>query len=60
MATESFKEKMAGLTHDDLVEECFEAVRQLRQLKQELLEERKEVEHLASTGGTRAILREGD
>ena len=46
MATKSFKEKMAGLTHDGLVEECFEAVRQLRQLKQELLEERKEVERL--------------
>ena len=46
MATKSFKEKMAGLGHDDLVEECFEAVRQLWQLKQELLEERKEVERL--------------
>ena len=46
MATKSFKEKMTGLSHDDLVEECFEAVRQLRQLKQELLEERKEVERL--------------
>ncbi len=53
MATKSFKEKMEGLSHDDLVAECFEAVRQLRLLKQELegkekeiLEERKEVKRL--------------
>ena len=44
-----------GLSHDDLVEECFEAVRQLRLLKQELegkekeiLEERKEMERLTN------------
>ena len=53
MATQMFKDMMAELSHDDMVEECFEAVIQLRQLKQqlegkeqELLEERKEVERL--------------
>ena len=46
MATESFKAKMAGMAYDDLVEECFDAARQLRQLKPELVEERKEVERL--------------
>ena len=53
MATQMFKDVMAKLSHDDMVEECFEAVVQLRQLKQqlegkeqELLEERKEVERL--------------
>ena len=35
-----------GGNGDDLVEECFDAARQLRQLKQELVEERKEVERL--------------
>ena len=53
MATQMFKDKMAELSHDDMVEECFEAVIQRRQLKQqlegkerELVEERKEVERL--------------
>ena len=53
MATQMFKDMMAELSHDDMVEECFEAVIQLRQLKQqlegkeqELLEERKDVERL--------------
>ena len=46
MATQMLKDKMAGMSHDDLVEDCFEAVRQLRLLKQEILEERKEVERL--------------
>ena len=46
MATQMFKDVMAKLSHDDMVEECFEAVVQLRQLKQELAEERKEVERL--------------
>ena len=46
MATQMFKDMMAKLSHDDMVEECFEAVVQLRQLKQELAEERKEVERL--------------
>ena len=53
MATQMFKDVMAKLSHDDMVQECFEAVVQLRQLKQqlegkeqELLEERKEVERL--------------
>ena len=49
MSTKSFKEKMAGLTHDDLVEECLEAARQLRQPQQELVEERKEVKRLKTT-----------
>ena len=46
MATQMFKDVMAKLSHDDMVEECFEAVVQLRQLKRELAEERKEVERL--------------
>ena len=46
MATQMFKDMMAKLSHDDMVEECFEAVVQLRQLKRELAEERKEVERL--------------
>ena len=53
MATESFKAKVAALSRDAMVEECFEAVIRLRQLKQqlegkerELVEERKEVERL--------------
>ena len=46
MATQMFKDMMAKLSHDDVVEECFEAVVQLRQLKRELAEERKEVERL--------------
>ena len=43
MATKSFKEKMEGLSHDNMVEECFEAVKQLRLLKKELEGKEKEV-----------------
>ena len=46
MATQMFKDVMAKLSHDDMVEECFEAVVQLRQLKHELANERQEVERL--------------
>ena len=46
MATESFKAKMADLTREEVVDECYEAVRQLRQLKRELADERNEVERL--------------
>ena len=46
MATQMFKDMMAKLSHDDMVEECFEAVVQLRQLKHELANERQEVERL--------------
>ena len=53
MVTQMFKDMVAELRRDDMAEECFEAVAQLRQLKQqlegkeqELLEERKEVERL--------------
>ena len=46
MATEKFKAKMADLTRDEVVEECFEAVKRLRHLNRELAEERQEVERL--------------
>ena len=46
MATENVKAKMADLTRDEVVEECFEAVKRLRHLNRELAEERQEVERL--------------
>ena len=46
MATESFKARMAHLTREEVIEECFEAMKRLRQLKQELDDERKDMERL--------------
>ena len=46
MATQMFRDMMAKLSHDDMVEESFEAVIQLRQLKHELANERQEAERL--------------
>ena len=46
MATASFKSKMAHLSRDEVIEECFEAMKRLRQLKQELADEREEMGRL--------------
>ena len=46
MATASFKSKMAHLSRDEVIEECFEAMKRLRQVKQELANEREEMGRL--------------
>ena len=46
MATASFKSKMAHLSRDEVIEECFEAMKRLRQVKQELADEREEMGRL--------------
>ena len=46
MATASFKSKMAHLSRDEVIEECFEAMKRLRHVKQELANEREEMGRL--------------
>ena len=46
MATASFKSKMAHLSRDEVIEECFEAMKRLRDVKQELANEREEMGRL--------------
>ena len=46
MATASFKSKMAHLSRDEVIEECFEAMKRLRHVKQELADEREEMGRL--------------
>ena len=46
MATASFKSKMAHLSRDEVIEECFEAMKRLGHVKQELANEREEMGRL--------------